>query len=59
MNHEMSDEEYEHSEGASFGDGKRIKRQEGSESKTPAIDTFGRDITRLASEGELDPVIGR
>jgi len=59
MNFEMSDEEYEHSEGTPFGEGKRIKRQEGSESKTPAIDTFGRDITRLASEGELDPVIGR
>jgi len=28
-------------------------------STTPALDTFGRDLTRLALEGELDPVIGR
>ncbi|HDN97624.1 MAG TPA: ATP-dependent Clp protease ATP-binding subunit [bacterium] len=27
--------------------------------KTPALDTFGRDLTRLAKEGKLDPVIGR
>jgi ATP-dependent Clp protease ATP-binding subunit ClpC len=28
-------------------------------SKTPAIDAFGRDLTKLAREGKLDPVIGR
>jgi ATP-dependent Clp protease ATP-binding subunit ClpC len=28
-------------------------------SKTPALDTFGRDLTELAREGKLDPVIGR
>ena len=39
--------------------------QEGGEggrpakSKTPALDSFGRDLTRLAIEGKLDPVIGR
>ncbi len=27
--------------------------------KTPALNTFGRDLTKLAKEGELDPVIGR
>lgn len=27
--------------------------------KTPALDAFGRDITKLAAAGELDPVIGR
>ncbi len=27
--------------------------------KTPALDTFGRDLTQLAREGKLDPVIGR
>lgn len=27
--------------------------------KTPALDTFGRDLTKLALEGKLDPVIGR
>lgn len=28
-------------------------------SKTPALDSFGRDLTELAIKGELDPVIGR
>jgi ATP-dependent Clp protease ATP-binding subunit ClpC len=27
--------------------------------KTPALDSFGRDLTVLAREGKLDPVIGR
>jgi ATP-dependent Clp protease ATP-binding subunit ClpC len=28
-------------------------------SKTPALDSFGRDLTELARSGELDPCIGR
>ncbi len=28
-------------------------------SKTPALDSFGRDLTELAQDGQLDPVIGR
>ncbi|MCK5503732.1 MAG: ATP-dependent Clp protease ATP-binding subunit [Thermodesulfovibrionia bacterium] len=38
------------------------KLQAGSKEKkthTPALDEFGRDITQLAREGKLDPVIGR
>ncbi|MEM6260046.1 MAG: ATP-dependent Clp protease ATP-binding subunit, partial [Planctomycetota bacterium] len=31
----------------------------GGKSKTPALDSFGRDLTELAREGSLDPVIGR
>jgi ATP-dependent Clp protease ATP-binding subunit ClpC len=31
----------------------------GRKSQTPALDTFGRDLTVLAREGKLDPVIGR
>ncbi|HWE02180.1 MAG TPA: ATP-dependent Clp protease ATP-binding subunit [Tepidisphaeraceae bacterium] len=34
------------------------KSQKGK-SKTPALDSFGRDLTELAREGQLDPVIGR
>ncbi len=30
-----------------------------AKSKTPALDSFGRDLTELAKSGELDPVIGR
>ena len=28
-------------------------------SKTPVLDNFGRDLTRFAEEGRLDPVVGR
>ncbi|NLP58191.1 ATP-dependent Clp protease ATP-binding subunit [Lutibacter sp. B1] len=28
-------------------------------SRTPVLDNFGRDLTRLAEEGKLDPVVGR
>jgi ATP-dependent Clp protease ATP-binding subunit ClpC len=28
-------------------------------SKTPVLDNFGRDLTKLAEEGKLDPIIGR
>jgi len=31
----------------------------GGKSKTPALDSFGRDLTELAKQGKLDPVIGR
>jgi len=30
-----------------------------SKSKTPVLDNFGRDLTQLAEEGKLDPVVGR
>jgi ATP-dependent Clp protease ATP-binding subunit ClpC len=33
--------------------------QRRGKSKTPALDSFGRDLTELARNGELDPVIGR
>ena len=31
----------------------------GKDSKTPALKAFGRDLTELATNSELDPVIGR
>jgi ATP-dependent Clp protease ATP-binding subunit ClpC len=34
-------------------------QQGNSKSKTPALDSFGRDLTDLARDGKLDPVIGR
>jgi len=39
---------------------KRVQTKEKEKrSNTPAIDEFGRDLTTLATEGQLDPVIGR
>src|SRR5205085_280835 len=34
------------------------KQPNKGKSKTPALDSFGRDLTELAREGQLDPVIG-
>lgn len=42
------------------GQEKKPKGNIGSKkSKTPVLDNFGRDLTQLAKEGKLDPVIGR
>lgn len=30
-----------------------------SKSKTPVLDNFGRDVTRMAEMGSLDPIVGR
>ncbi|MFT5239186.1 MAG: ATP-dependent Clp protease ATP-binding subunit ClpC [Candidatus Promineifilaceae bacterium] len=34
-------------------------REEPAKSKTPALNTFGRDLTEMARKDDLDPVIGR
>ncbi|GMU33789.1 MAG: ATP-dependent Clp protease ATP-binding subunit [Planctomycetia bacterium] len=33
--------------------------RKGGKSRTPALDSFGRDLTEMARSGKLDPVIGR
>ena len=35
------------------------RRAKAGKSKTPALDSFGRDLTELARQNKLDPVIGR
>jgi ATP-dependent Clp protease ATP-binding subunit ClpC len=50
LGHNMATEE-------SGGGGER--QQSKGKSKTPALDSFGRDLTELARQGKLDPVIGR
>jgi ATP-dependent Clp protease ATP-binding subunit ClpC len=37
----------------------RYARRGSSKSRTPVLDNFGRDVTKLAEEGKLDPIIGR
>ena len=41
------------------GGEKRQPKKSGRKSKTPVLDNFSRDITELAKEGKVDPVIGR
>jgi ATP-dependent Clp protease ATP-binding subunit ClpC len=46
--------------GAEERGGSGATQQKGaSRSKTPALDSFGRDLTELARQKKLDPVIGR
>jgi ATP-dependent Clp protease ATP-binding subunit ClpC len=39
--------------------GGETKKPSDSKSKTPVLDNFGRDLTKLAEEDRLDPVVGR
>jgi ATP-dependent Clp protease ATP-binding subunit ClpC len=34
-------------------------RKADPKSKTPVLDNFGRDLTKMAEEGRLDPIVGR
>ncbi len=34
-------------------------KKPGSKSQTPVLDNYGRDITKLAEDGRLDPIVGR
>jgi ATP-dependent Clp protease ATP-binding subunit ClpC len=36
-----------------------MAKQQSNQSKTPVLDNFGKDLTQLAAEGRLDPVVGR
>jgi len=35
------------------------KKPNETKSKTPVLDTFSRDLTKMAEEGKIDPIIGR
>src|SRR5690625_1736614 len=41
------------------GDFERSTPRGTSKTKTPVLDNFGRDLTQIAIEGKLDPVVGR
>ncbi|RXP52290.1 ATP-dependent Clp protease ATP-binding subunit [Lutibacter sp. HS1-25] len=53
-----SDDEFETSKSNPFEQQKSDNNPQ-KKSKTPVLDNFGRDLTRLAEEGKLDPVVGR
>lgn len=46
-------------EGAGEGIGKPSAARGTGSMETPTLDKYGKDLTRLARDGELDPVIGR
>lgn len=42
-----------------FSGGGGAKKPGDSKSKTPVLDNFGRDLTKMAEDGKLDPIVGR
>jgi ATP-dependent Clp protease ATP-binding subunit ClpC len=56
LSNDPSDEEAEE---AGRGYGNTARKPTDSKSKTPVLDNFGRDITKAAEEGRLDPIVGR
>lgn len=47
--------------GAGYGTppGKETNKPGAEKSRTPVLDNFGRDLTKMAEEGKLDPIVGR
>ena len=59
LGHGLEGGESERGRGGGEPSGGRIEERKSGKSKTPALDSFGRDLTELARQGKLDPVIGR
>jgi len=69
----VKDDDYAEPKGQAFSDSEEATPNQDSDqlftsagnnkgqkkSKTPVLDNFGRDLTALAEEGKLDPVVGR
>ncbi len=45
--------------GAGGAGGSQMRKAVDPKSKTPVLDNFGRDLTKAAEDGKLDPVVGR
>jgi ATP-dependent Clp protease ATP-binding subunit ClpC len=57
---EEGDDDFDDEKGrGGFGGGTKSKATSTSKSKTPVLDNFGRDITKLAEQDALDPIVGR
>ncbi len=57
---EENDDDFDEEKKGSFAGGQQRGKQSGGvKSKTPVLDNFGRDITRLAESNSLDPIVGR
>jgi len=44
---------------ATNGKSSDVKKSSAKKGNTPTLDSFGRDLTEFASEGKIDPIIGR
>ena len=45
--------------GGSSSGGKESSQKSAEKSRTPVLDNFGRDLTKMAEEHKLDPIVGR
>ena len=52
-------DEDENEESFSASGSSASKKPGESKSRTPVLDNFGRDLTKMAEDGKLDPVVGR
>ena len=59
IRNEMSSEEGETPEDYYKEEKRAQSAKSKSKSKTPVLDNFGRDLTRAAEDGKLDPIVGR
>ncbi len=55
---EDNDDDFD-DERKSYSAQQKAKQASNTKSKTPVLDNFGRDITKLAESGSLDPIVGR
>ncbi len=56
---ENEDDFDEEKRGSGYQQQKAGGKAGNAKSKTPVLDNFGRDITKLAESGSLDPIVGR
>lgn len=57
LSNDPGDEDFDEEKRSAFGGSSTPKK--GAKSKTPVLDNFGRDVTKLAEEDKLDPIVGR
>ena len=58
IKNELSSDDDDADERSTFGSSSK-KSGSDSKTKTPVLDNFGRDLTKAAEEGRLDPIVGR
>ncbi len=54
-----ADDDEEEDETGAVGGGTGKRSGSDVKSKTPVLDNFGRDLTKMAEDGKLDPIVGR
>ncbi|MEX0811559.1 MAG: ATP-dependent Clp protease ATP-binding subunit [Chitinophagales bacterium] len=58
LSNDPGDEDFDEEKRSAFG-GSSSAKKGATKSRTPVLDNFGRDITKLAEEDRLDPIVGR